>query len=209
MSQDAHDEKTRKKRRLKTRRFAEEEEEDEKSLAVHPSGIQMLQKLRAKKSKEDAMHRAGQRAVGDSVAIAPQEAQKFSWFQASFSKESFDASAQKQKDKDMDAFIEKGLEERLGRKAPQQEDAAKKHRTIDELAMEIAPKRKIVHDEPVATVVSVDEVPVRLEHKLRNIEEMERAKAALLSRPIAQDKKHDITLKGLPTSFGKPKRTKR
>lgn len=51
MSQDAHDEKTRKKRRLKTRRFAEEEEEDEKSLAVHPSGIQMLQKLRAKKSK--------------------------------------------------------------------------------------------------------------------------------------------------------------
>lgn len=107
-----------------------------------------------------------------------------------------------------DAFIEKGLEERLGRKAPQQ-DAATKHRTIDELAMEIAPKRKIVHDEPVATVVSVDEVPVSLEHKLRNIEEMERAKAALLSRPIAQDKKHDITLKGLPTSFGKPKRTKR
>lgn len=48
------------------------------------------------------MHRAGQRAVGDdSVAIAPQEAQKFSSFQASFSKESFDASAQKQKDKDM------------------------------------------------------------------------------------------------------------
>lgn len=51
MSRDAHDEKTRKKRRLKTRRFAEEEEEDEKSLTVHPSGIQMLQKLRAKKSK--------------------------------------------------------------------------------------------------------------------------------------------------------------
>jgi len=193
MSQDAHDEKTRKKRRLKTRRFAEEEEEDEKSLAVHPSGIQMLQKLRAKKSKEDAIHRAGQRAVGDdeSVAIAPQEAQKFSSFQASFSKESFDASAQKQKYKDMDAFIEKGLEERLGRKAPQQDaaDGTTKHRTIDELAMEIAPKRKIVHDEPVATVVSVDEVPVRLEHKLRNIEEMERAKAALLSRPIVQDKK--------------------
>lgn len=110
-----------------------------------------------------------------------------------------------------DAFIEKGLEERLGRKAPQQDaaDGTTKHRTIDELAMEIAPKRKIVHDEPVATVVSVDEVPVRLEHKLRNIEEMERAKAALLSRPIVQDKKHDITLKGLPTSFGKPKRTKR
>lgn len=110
-----------------------------------------------------------------------------------------------------DAFIEKGLEERLGRKAPQPDaaDEATKHRTIDELAMEIAPKRKIVHDEPVATIVSVDEVPVRLEHKLRNIEEMERAKAALLSRPIAQDKKkHDI-MKGLPTSFGKPKRTKR
>lgn len=110
-----------------------------------------------------------------------------------------------------DAFIEEGLEKRLGRKAPEQgaeESRASKHRTIDELAMEIAPKRKIVHDEPVASVVSVDEVPVRLEHKLRNIEDMERAKAALLSRPIQQGKKHDI-MKGLPTSFGKPKRTKR
>ena len=53
MSHDARDEKTRKKkkRNLKTRRFAEEEDENEKSLTVHPSGIQMLQKLRAKKTK--------------------------------------------------------------------------------------------------------------------------------------------------------------
>lgn len=48
------------------------------------------------------MYRAGQRAGSKNEEIAiPQEAKKFSSFQSSFSKESFDASTQKQKDKDM------------------------------------------------------------------------------------------------------------
>lgn len=75
---------------------------------------------------------------------------------------------------------------RLGREAPADPAAAgpRRHKTVDEMALEAAvPRQKEGYDEPgAAFVAGVTEVPLGVEHRLKNIEATEAAKAALLAK---------------------------
>ena len=86
-------------------------------------------------------------------------------------------------------------------------------KSIDELALEAAPMAPRRDNEPLTAIVAgVDEVPLDFKHKMKNIEDIERAKRALLGteEPIAgTGDRHEQARKlrrQFPSSFGKKKK---
>ena len=80
-------------------------------------------------------------------------------------------------------YVEQQLAKRLGKELPDEAaKASKRPKTLDELALEASvPKIKEIYSEPgAAFVAGVTEVPLGVEHKLKNIEATEAAKMALL-----------------------------
>lgn len=81
--------------------------------------------------------------------------------------------------------MEEQLAKHLGRAAPREEDGSSKQpHTLEEKAMDGAgpAQRPLDTELGVAFVAGVTEVALGVEHKLRNIEATEAAKAQLLSR---------------------------
>jgi Hepatocellular carcinoma-associated antigen 59 len=97
-------------------------------------------------------------------------------------------------DPEMKRYVEEQLLKRLGKAVPDIHDSGgglggntkglKRPKTVEELALEAAvPKQKELFSDPgAAFVAGVAEVPLGVEHKLKNIEATEAAKAALLAK---------------------------
>lgn len=82
-------------------------------------------------------------------------------------------------------YVEQQLAIRLGKELPDEAGkGSKRPKTVDEMALEAAvPKQKELYSDPgAAFVAGVTEVPLGVEHKLKNIEATEAAKAALLKK---------------------------
>lgn len=117
--------------------------------------------------------------------------------------------------------MEQELARRLGKsatgKGEELSPEKKRPKSIEELALEIAPKARAASEEPMTAILAgIDEVPLAFEHRRKNIEEIERAKSALLggldvttsSRPGADKGGHRKTM-GLPAAFGSTKTKKK
>jgi len=93
-------------------------------------------------------------------------------------------------DPEMKRYVEEQLAKRLGKDLPESDNdytsgkGSKRPKTVEELALETAvPKQKDLYsDSGAAFVAGVTEVPLGVEHKLKNIEATEAAKAALLAK---------------------------
>jgi hypothetical protein len=91
-------------------------------------------------------------------------------------------------DPEMKRYVDEQLAKRLGKDLPDQDDGtgkgSKRPKTVEELALEASvPKQKDFFPETgTAVIASVTEVPLGVEHKLKNIEATEAAKAALLAK---------------------------
>lgn len=93
-------------------------------------------------------------------------------------------------DPEMKRYVEEQLAKRLGKEVPEDErdgggaKGSKRPKTLEEQALEAAvPKQKELYSDPgAAFVAGVAEVPLGVEHKLKNIEATEAAKAALLAK---------------------------
>jgi len=90
-------------------------------------------------------------------------------------------------------FIEEQLAQRLGKKLPDsvaaEQAKARQTKTIEDHALEaVAPKQRSFNADPgAAFVAGVTEVPLDVEHRMRNIEATEAAKAALIKGKTYQD----------------------
>jgi hypothetical protein len=97
-------------------------------------------------------------------------------------------------DPEMKRYVEEQLAKRLGKDIADITGdgtggkASKRHKTVEELALEAAvPKQKDQYSDPgAAFVAGVAEVPLGIEHKMKNIEATEAAKAALLAKGRAK-----------------------
>jgi hypothetical protein len=86
-------------------------------------------------------------------------------------------------------------------------------KSIDELALEAAPMAQRPDSEPLTAIVAgVDEVPLDFKYKMKNIEDIERAKRALLGTEevvIGTGDRHEQARKlrrQFPSSFGTRKK---
>jgi hypothetical protein len=95
-------------------------------------------------------------------------------------------------DPEMKRYVEEQLAKRLGKDLPESHNddttgsgkGSKRPKTVEERALETAvPKQKDFYSDPgAAFVAGVAEVPLGVEHKMKNIEATEAAKAALLAK---------------------------
>lgn len=107
------------------------------------------------------------------------------------------------------------MAKRLGRPLGNTNDSNKAvcPKSIDELALEAAPMAETRDTEPLTTIVAgVDEVPLDFKHKMRNIEDIERAKRALLGMEqpvVGTGDRHGQSQKlrrQFPSTFGTKKK---
>ncbi|KAG7667773.1 putative Protein COP1 SUPPRESSOR 2 [Nannochloris sp. 'desiccata'] len=169
----------------------EGDEDTQKPLTAEE--IRFLQKQRQRKTGVGAETLAGAGSKASLPIMPTAEAGKIDdgmALHAAFNKERIQLA--EADDPEMKRYVEEQLAKRLGKDLAEshKDDAtgsgkgSKRPKTVEELALEAAvPKQKDLYSDPgAAFVAGVAEVPLGVEHKLKNIEATEAAKAALLAR---------------------------
>lgn len=218
-------------RSLKKRRFAEQDsggdsdsglagDNTEEDYVVDPGAIKLLQKTRLRQKGLDSRKAlvVPGNVEAHKAALEVEEKEentvKYSSFQTSFSKEHGITNATA--DDDMEQYVKEEMAKRLGRPLENTDDKkdAVYPKSIDELALEAAPMADRRDTEPLTAIVAgVDEVPLDFKHKMKNIEDIERAKRALLgTEPLIRstgDQQHEESRKlrrQFPSKFGTKKK---
>lgn len=202
-------------RRLKKRRFADETSDsdtpgvtgDASTHVMHPLDVVHRQKQKKAAAVLTSTSSAARQQMVTKMDKETSDVQKedmhiFSTYQASFVSRHVQEHDEKNghdsrgRIPGIDEYVEAELEKRLGVKKAHDSVSRQQNLSIDDMALEVAPKKTIIHEDPLTSGMGVvDEVAVSFEHASKNIEEMERAKRRMMStHPEDQQRRDDISL---------------